>query len=91
MSEVSINQEALINTKETFEKYKTAMVNAISKAVSSCQALYGEWQDDDFNDLMESLKSIESNINVIESVSNQIISRIRVKIEQIDQLHGMKI
>ena len=91
MSEVSINQEALINTKEAFEKYKTAMVNAISKAVSSFQALYGEWQDEDFNDLMESLHSIESNINVIESVSNQIISRIKVKIEQIDQLHSMKI
>ena len=91
MSGVSINKEALINTKDAFEKYKTAMVNAISKAVSSFQSLYGEWQDDDFNELLSSLNSIESNISLIESVSNQIISRIKVKIEQIDQLHSMRI
>jgi archaellum component FlaC len=91
MSIVSINKEALISAKDAIEKYKTSMKNAISKAISSFQALYGEWQDEDFNDLMSALNSIENNINVLESACSQIISRIKTKIEQINQLHSMQI
>ena len=91
MSTVSINKEALISAKDAIEKYKTSMINAISKAISGFQALYGEWQDEDFNDLMSSLNSIENNINIIESACSQIISRIKVKLEQIDHLHSIQI
>lgn len=90
-SQVVFSEQALSLAANAVASYQGKMKKALEETINRIQALECNWDDEDHRELLRGLSSLKSDSADIEVGVVQLVSRIRRKLEAIEQLHNMKI
>lgn len=91
ISEVIFDEQALISISKSIEKYNIDSKSSIETALIKIMANSSEWNDDDFDSLVNVLNLCKKEIASAEDFGNTLRLRIDKKIVAIHELHNKKI
>ncbi|MBQ2810343.1 MAG: hypothetical protein IJF11_05565 [Clostridia bacterium] len=92
MSEtVIIDEQALEITSLSISTYTQGIKEALDETLKRIQSNNGDWDDEDYENLLSAISSFMADIDTIEQGASQILHRVNEKLDQIKRLRGIKI
>ncbi len=90
-TEIIIDEQALTSVLDSMNTYINAYRKTLERTIRNLNQNNEFWDDEDFKALLSSISSFMTDIEGIESGTNQLSTRIKNKIDAIHALHSMKI
>ena len=80
---LNLNEESFEKLIEIFSRLSPELREHYNNAVNRITALSGEWNDEDYQNFLESVKNIEGVLNDIDSSTIQLLAELKRKLEVI--------
>lgn len=91
VSEVIINEHALLEVSLCIKNYAVSLKTAIESAISKIKSNQADWADEDYNDLINVVNALLQNVDGMGKAINQLVVRIDNKLRAIQSLYSIKI
>lgn len=91
MADVIIDERALEETSATVRVYLSGLDSVLNDAIRKIQASAGDWNDEDYENLLSAISSFMADMESIKAVGEEILSRLNAKIEAIHRLRNITI
>ncbi|MBR2296052.1 MAG: hypothetical protein IKA43_01440 [Clostridia bacterium] len=89
--QVIIDEQALEATASSISTYTQGIKEALNEVIKHIQSNNGDWNDEDYENLLSAISSFMADVDTIESGASEIISRVNEKIEAIHRLRNIRI
>ena len=90
-SELIIDEQTLLEVADELNSYIFEYRDVLESAIRKLKLNSEDWNDEDFNSLLSAINSFTTDVDNIETCNNQLVNRIRKKIEEIHRLHSLKV
>ena len=80
---LNLNEESFSRVIDLLSHLDPDLREQYDRAVKQISALSEEWNDEDHRDLLDSFKVIENELNNVSSITVQMITEARQKLEMI--------
>lgn len=91
MADVIIDERALDEASATVRVYLSGLDGVLNDAIRKIQASAGDWNDEDYENLLSAISSFMADMESIKAVGEEILSRLNAKIEAIHRLRNITI
>ncbi len=88
---VVVSEEALRSLVEALKTYILRCHTAFSDSYSRISSDTDNWHDSDKDELLSVIKDMAKDVDAVERCTDQILFRIKEKLDMIAQLRGMGI
>ena len=88
---VAVSEETLNSLADALRTYILRCRSAFSDSYSSISSDMDNWNDSDKDELLSVIKDMAKDVDDVERCTEQILRRIKDKLDKIAQLRGMGI
>ena len=88
---LNLNEESFVRIIDVLSRVSPALKEQYSKTFQAISNLSDEWNDEDFQLFIESLKSIEKELDDINEITLQTIDKVNYKLEIISARRNIQL
>ena len=88
---LNLQEESFARIIKTLSQHSPAIKEHFDRAVEKITALSGEWNDEDFQNLLEAMKGIGNKLDDIDDTTQQMIAKAEYKVEMINARTSIKL
>lgn len=80
---LNLDEESFERILEVLSRISPALREHYNRAVEKVSALTGEWDDEDYQVILQALKSVGNELDDIDELTGQMNAKVRHKLEMI--------
>ena len=88
---LNLNEESFVRILDVLSHVSPALKEQYNKSLQAISNLSNEWNDEDFQLFIESLKSVERELDDINEITLQTIDKVNYKLEIISARRNIEL
>ena len=88
---LNLQEESFEQIIKSLSQHSQEMKELLDRATEKISALSGEWDDEDFQNLLEAMKSIGNKFDDVDDHTQQMIAKAEYKLEMIRARKSIKL